>query len=290
VRNQRPRSVVITVGDEILGGFIQDTNSHLLARRLREAGFAPIRIEVVGDDVEDIAAAIRRALGQPQVARVVVSGGLGPTADDRTLEAVALALDRPLEEHPEALAHVAGIVERMWQAKWVETPEISEPNRKMTRLPRGAEAIPNRRGMAPGVAVALDPLPDSVAGGDDGRRWLLVLPGVPRELATMLDEEVVPRYLTGGITEIVEELRLPFAVEADYAGVLDAVTREYPDVQVGSYPQTEARELVIRVRGTDRDRVRRAVVAIAGVPPRSTSARRGRSAEERDAPPRPDPG
>lgn len=288
MRDQRPRSVVITVGDEILGGFIQDTNSHLLARRLREAGFPPLRIEIVADDVEDIAVAIRRALGQPQVARVVVSGGLGPTADDRTLEAVALALDRPLEEHPEALAHVAGIVERMWQAKWVETPEISEANRKMTRLPRGAEVIPNRRGMAPGVAVALGHLPGTSSGGDGGRRWLLVLPGVPRELATMLDEEVVPRYLTGGVVEVVEELRLPFAVEADYASVLDAVTREYPDVRVGSYPQTEARELVIRVRGTDPGRVRRAIAIIASVPSRATP--RGPSGKGHDSPPGSAPG
>src|SRR5947208_4109024 len=90
-------TVIIAVGDEILSGHTLDTNSHLLARLAFAAGRPVRRIEVVGDDLGAIAAAIRRALDEAEVQRVAVCGGIGPTPDDRTFEAVALALDRPLE-------------------------------------------------------------------------------------------------------------------------------------------------------------------------------------------------
>jgi molybdenum cofactor synthesis domain-containing protein len=105
-------TVIIAVGDEVLGGFTVDTNSHWLAGRVREAGFPAQRIEVVADRSDAIVEAVQRAIREKRADRVIVCGGLGPTPDDRTLEAVALALGRPVEVHPDALAHVQGIVER----------------------------------------------------------------------------------------------------------------------------------------------------------------------------------
>jgi hypothetical protein len=98
-----PETLLIIVGDELLGGFTTDVNGALAARRLFEAGYPVRRIEMVGDAVDDIATAVRRAIDDPSAARVIVSGGIGPTPDDRTHEAVAKALGRELEEDPAAL-------------------------------------------------------------------------------------------------------------------------------------------------------------------------------------------
>src|SRR5579864_6019617 len=130
-------TVIIAVGDELLGGFTLDTNSHWLAQQVREAGFPCIHIEVVGDRDEDIVAAIHRAAEDPQAVRVFVCGGLGPTTDDRTLAAVSRALARPLQEDPEARAHIEGIIERMHAAGWVPTRELSEANARMALVPEG---------------------------------------------------------------------------------------------------------------------------------------------------------
>jgi molybdenum cofactor synthesis domain-containing protein len=259
-------SVIIAVGDEILGGFTLDTNSHWLAGRLHEAGWPVIRIEVVADTSDDIVEAVHRASADPRAARVLVCGGLGPTPDDRTLEAVARALDRPLETHPEALAHVRGILARMHEAGFVASPEIGEGNRKMTLAPRGAAALFNRRGMAPGLAF---PLPTA---GDDADRWLIVLPGVPRELQTLVLDEVVPRFLGGGTAQHVAELHYRFAIEAEFYEPMQILEREFPGVAVGSYPQTETRELVIRIHSDSAATTAAAVARMSRLRPGAVGA------------------
>jgi molybdenum cofactor synthesis domain-containing protein len=239
-------TVIIAIGDELLGGFVLDTNSHWLAQQVRDAGFGTVHIEVVGDQVDAIVAAIQRAVANPAADRVLVCGGIGPTIDDRTLEAVAVALVRPLEVNEDALAHIEGILRRMADAGWVGSAEISDANRRMTNVPSGAEAVLfNRRGMAPGLVYALPSTP----GGSDGARWLAVLPGVPRELQALVVEELLPTYFRGATAATVVEVRYRFAVEAEFFEPMRTLEREFPDVSVGSYPQTESRELIIRLRG-----------------------------------------
>jgi len=256
-------TAIITVGDEILGGFVLDTNSHWLAQQVREAGFPAIRIEVVPDQHGPIVEAVRRAVADPRAIRVLVSGGLGPTPDDRTLGALAEALGRPFEQSPQVLAHIQGIVERMHQAGWVASPEVSAGNRKMTLVPAGATVIFNRRGMAPGLAWSLEETPDGEP------RWLLALPGVPRELQAMVSEEVVPRFFSGGDAAHVSELRYRYAIEAEFSEPMLIIEQEFPDVVVGSYPQTETRELIIRIRGHSRTRVDEAVTRMREMRPPS---------------------
>ncbi|HET9050542.1 MAG TPA: molybdopterin-binding protein [Candidatus Dormibacteraeota bacterium] len=247
----RHGTVIIAVGDEVLGGFTADSNSHWLATRVREAGFPAERIEVVADRHEAIVAAIRRAVDDPRADRVVVSGGLGPTPDDITLEAVAAALGLRLDVHPAALAHVQGIVDRMSAAGWIAEPAISDANRKMTLAPAGAGILENRRGMASGIVVTLD-----------GDRLLFVLPGVPRELQAIVAEEMIPRHFQGATAPAVTELRYTDVIEAEIAGPMRAVAVAFPDVTVGSYPQTDRRELIVRVSGADRERVAAAAAAV----------------------------
>ena len=237
-------TVVIAVGDEVLSGHTQDTNSSFLARRAFAAGFPVRRIEVIADRLEDVADSIHRAVADPGVARIAVCGGIGPTPDDRTFEAVAAALGRPLAENPVALAHITGIVARMHAAGWIPTDVVSEGNRRCAMVPGGGVVLNNRRGMAPPMAYEV---------GED--RWLFILPGVPREFTTIVDEELMPRYFAGGTAAVVTEVRYAAVPEAELYAPMRALAAEFPDVSAGSYPQTEAREVILRLRGPDRARV-----------------------------------
>jgi molybdopterin-biosynthesis enzyme MoeA-like protein len=274
-----PQTLLVIVGDELLGGFTTDTNGTLAARRLFEAGYPVRRIEIVGDVVEDIAVAVRRGIDDPSITRVIVAGGIGPTPDDRTHEAVARALGRALVEHPAALHHIEALVARMHAAGWVSSPAPTPANRKMSRMAEGVGILDNPRGMAPGLAVELGPAP-AAGVAPDGRgagsatgagevgteaegpspwsRWLFVLPGVPREFAAVLEEVLIPSHFAGSQAMAVVETRHPGAVEADFAEPMRRLELEFPDVAVGSYPQQRGRDLVIRLRGTDPARVRAA--------------------------------
>ena len=235
---------IITVGDEILGGFIADTNSRHLAKRAFHAGYPVQRIAVVGDDPALIAGEVRAAVADDAISRIVVSGGLGPTPDDRTVEGVSLGLGRSVEEHPAALAHITGVVARMHAAGWVPTAGISDANRKMASAPAEAQVLENRRGMAPPLLCDL--------GAD---KLLFVLPGVPREFTVIVDEVLMPTYFVGGAAPIVEERRFTGIPEAEFAPTLRRLGQEFADVVFGSYPQSESRDLIIRARGSDPNRI-----------------------------------
>jgi nicotinamide-nucleotide amidase len=244
-----PETLLIIVGDELLGGFTTDVNGALAARRLFEAGYPVRRIEVVGDSVDDIAVAVRRAIDDPHAARVIVSGGIGPTPDDRTHEAVAKALGRDLAEDAAALRRIEAMVARMQAAGWVASPTPNPANRRMARMATGGQILDNRRGMAPPLAVELESPPG---------RWLFVLPGVPREFEAVLEEVLIPDYFSGSRALTVVESRHPGAVEADFAEPMRLLELEFPDVAVGSYPPQRGRDLIIRLRGEDPERVRAA--------------------------------
>ena len=248
-------TVIIAVGDEILSGHTLDTNSNLLAKAAFAAGHPVRRIEAVADDPEAIAAAVQRAAAEPGVRHIVVSGGIGPTPDDLTFSAVASALGRPLELNAQAFAHIEALVRRMHDAGWVASADVSEANRRSAMVPAGADVLSNRRGMAPAVRLDL------------GDRSLFVLPGIPREFSTIVAEELIPRYFNDGIAQTVTEVRYGSVPEAEMDGPMRQLAREFPDVTIGSYPQTELRELVIRLRGTDAQRVNAAATRLRELRP-----------------------
>lgn len=248
---------LITVGDELLGGFTQDTNSGLLARRALELGRPLVRIEIVADDVTEVAAAVRRAVADPRCSRIVVGGGVGPTPDDVTLEGVGLGLDREMTEDPVALELIGARIRMLHAAGRRADAEISAANRRMAWLPTGAVVHGNPGGMAPLLAYPVEP----------GGRWLLVLPGVPREFEALLDEVALPTYFTGGDRITVTEVHFSGIPESEFADPMRTLGREFPDVGVGSYPQTQRRELIIRLRGSDAARVAAAAARLEQLRP-----------------------
>jgi nicotinamide-nucleotide amidase len=233
-------SSIVAIGDELVGGFTLDSNSHWLAERLRLLGFPVKRITAIRDRPQEIVEQLRRELADADVTHVFVSGGLGPTPDDRTFASVAEALGRELVIWEETRARIERRVRRMHEAGLLDSPDVTEGNLRMARIPADpAHVFKNRRGMAPGVVYEVN-----------GRR-LFVLPGVPLELKGIFTEELEPQFLSAGSAATVRELRFTFAVEARFYPLMRELEEKFPDVSVGSYPNFETKELVIRVLGAD---------------------------------------
>jgi nicotinamide-nucleotide amidase len=164
---------ILTIGDELLLGFTLDTTGAYLARKLAEVGIRGARRTSVGDEPEGIRRAVEEAL--ERTGAVITTGGLGPTADDRSKAAVADVFGRAMVIDE---AHVAWMKER-WRARFGR--EMPASNMAQAALPVGATKLTNRHGSAPGVFIE-----------DDRKRWVAMLPGVPREMRGMTDDTLVP--------------------------------------------------------------------------------------------------
>lgn len=239
-----PSSSIVAIGDELVGGFTLDTNSHWLAERLRLLGFPVKRVTQIRDRPHEIVEQVHRELADPEATHVFCSGGLGPTPDDRTFAALADALGRELVVWEETRARIERRVHRMHEAGLLESSEVTEGNLRMARIPADpAHVFKNRRGMAPGVVY------------ESGGKRIFVLPGVPLEMKGIFTEELEPQFLSEGSAATVRELRFTFAVEARFYPLMTELEHSFPDVSVGSYPNFETKELVIRCLGADAKRV-----------------------------------
>jgi len=166
-----PRAAVVTVGDELLLGRTVDTNAAWLGRELAGLGIPVVRRHTVGDETAEVHHAVSDALAVADL--VVVTGGLGPTPDDLTRDAVASLLGRPLREDAEVLE---GIRAR-FRDRGVQ--ELPEPNRRVAQVPEGARKLTNPHGTAPGLVMEAE-------GG-----LIVLLPGVPRELKGIFRTDLV---------------------------------------------------------------------------------------------------
>ena len=246
-----PTSSIVAIGDELVGGFTLDTNSHWMAERLRLLGYPAKRVTQIRDRPPEIAEQLQRELDDADLSDVFLTGGLGPTPDDRTFAALADALGRELVVWEEARARIERRVQRMHAMGLLESPEVTEGNLRMARIPaQPAHVFRNRRGMAPGAIYETH-----------GKR-IFVLPGVPMEMKGIFTEEIEPEFLTAGSAAVVRELRFTFAVEARFYPVMRELEEAFPDVSVGSYPNFETKELVIRCIGLDAGRVEDAIETI----------------------------
>ena len=166
-----PAAEIITIGTEILLGEILDTNARYLARSLREAGIDLYRKTTVGDNAGRIAQAIRQAMESSEI--IITTGGLGPTVDDPTRDAVALALGVETEFRPELWEQIQARFRRFGRVP-------TENNRRQAYIPKGALAVENPVGTAPCFIV------------EQGEQTILALPGVPREMEYLLQQAFLP--------------------------------------------------------------------------------------------------
>jgi nicotinamide-nucleotide amidase len=253
------QSVVIAVGDELLRGYTVDSNTNWMAQRLYALGYPLRRAHIVADTQEDIVAAVRDEI-QRRPDCLFLCGGLGPTPDDRTLSALSLAIDRPLELNPAAAKHIQDRIDWLHGIGRIKTNEMRTANRRMAEVPQGSVILENSMGMAPGLAIEFG-APDAAPS------HLFVLPGVPRELKTIFEDEIVPRYLSGGTIHVTEEVHFHMAVEAEFWDLLNRVEAEFPGISVGSYPQPDRGHLIIRLAGPNGEQVSAAAELVRAAAP-----------------------
>ena len=213
---------ILSVGNEILSGDIDNTNATYLAKRLTVSGHEVIRIVVVPDIVEDIAEELKRLRNMSDF--VLVTGGLGVTHDDVTAEGVARALERELVVSEEAIKTMEGRVKD-------RTAMI-----KMATLPEGAKVIKNDVGSAPGFIV----------------ENVLVMPGVPEE---MKDIFFKVEDMFGCLPYYEERVRVE-GFEDRIADLLKMLVEKYRDVNIGSYPKPGY--ITVKFSGSNRESVKKA--------------------------------
>jgi nicotinamide-nucleotide amidase len=224
------RAQILSIGDELLSGATVNTNAAYLARRLGEIGIPVRRILTVGDDVDEIV----RALHEASEAEVIVStGGIGPTHDDVTAEAVAAFLGSPLVMDEGTLERIR----RAFQERGATMPESSA---KQARVPKGAILIENQVGMAPGLHIR-----------KDGRQYF-ILPGVPSEMQAMTESYLIPalREHSGGVVVARRIVRTTGIYESalfDQVGNLTELKRL--GVKVAFLPGVEGVDIGLTVEG-----------------------------------------
>jgi molybdenum cofactor synthesis domain-containing protein len=201
-----PTAAVLIIGDEVLSGRTQDTNLNTIARFLAALGIDLMEARTVGDRKAQIVEALNALRAGHDY--VFTTGGIGPTHDDITADAVATAFGVALPEHPEALA----ILQRRYGA------EFNAPRRRMARIPEGGTLIANPVTDAPGFQIGN----------------VFVMAGVPKIMTAML-EDVAPRLRTGAVVH-ARTVRVTGVGEGDVADLLTAAARANRDISYGSYP------------------------------------------------------
>jgi molybdenum cofactor synthesis domain-containing protein len=200
-------AALIVIGDEILSGRTHDKNIAQVASWLQVQGIRLAEVRVVPDEEEAIVAAVN-ALRTPHD-YLFTTGGIGPTHDDITVDAVAKALGVPVVVHPEA--------RRILEDYYARRGGINDARLRMARVPEGADLIPNRMSGAPGIQI--------------GNVFLMA--GVPHICAQMLD--ALTGKLEGGAPLLNETIGC-WVPESEVADLLREVEKAHPQCQIGSYP------------------------------------------------------
>lgn len=240
----RVRARIVVVGDEVLDGFVADANARWLAQRLRSAGIALDRIAIVPDDVGAIAAEVRAGLVAPRPSIVLTTGGVGGTHDDVTYEAVALALGVPLVIAPELATPVRKLIDWTTSTGYLLDAQAVAGMMRIATVPEGSAVQLLHRWLA-GVHVEIDGGSTAASG-----TAVVMLPGPPNHLQTVVDELIIPEVLGGG--------RIPLAVaevphwypETLLVGHLGRIRARHPEVKVGSYP---GKPMLVRFVGEQED-------------------------------------
>src|SRR5471030_1251418 len=201
-------AAVLVIGDEILSGRTQDTNTNYIAKFLGSLGIYLKEARVVPDVEDEIVAALNAL--RTRYTYVFTTGGIGPTHDDITADCIAKAFGVKIDHHPIA---VQILKERMAKIGG----ELNEARLRMARIPDGAELVTNKVSGAPGFWIGN----------------VIVMAGVPSIMQEMLDE-VAPKLKTG--TKLISETIRADAKEGDVGTELGVIAKAHPDAIIGSYP------------------------------------------------------
>lgn len=228
---------ILTIGNELTSGRTQDTNSSFIAREMGTCGWPVASMMAVGDSEQAIKNGLDHLMTLADT--VLVTGGLGPTADDITTAAVAKAFGRRLYTDETVLAHIKGIFTR-YRLKWTEN------NAKQAAFPEGARIIRNPVGTAFGFALNID------------GKVIAVIPGVPFEIRRMIPEEVIPMLKEAFPAAVLQTERRTLKTfglaEAGVDAALADIDLASLGVEIGFYPNFPENHIVLIARHQEKSR------------------------------------
>jgi nicotinamide-nucleotide amidase len=236
---------LITIGNELLLGFVVDSNSAFLGQALSGAGFRIARRTSVPDEPAAVREAVGQALGRTRF--VITTGGLGPTKDDLTKLAVAEVFGVPLEFRPEIWEELTERWARLGR-------KIAERNRCQAEVPRGASVLPNRWGTAPGIWL------------EGALGEVIMLPGVPLEMRNLMTHEVLPRLASRANGRVIRSLvvRTTGVPESVLADRVSAVEESIAPLSLAYLPSLLGVDLRLTAWSLDSDEADRLLGAAAG--------------------------
>ena len=235
---------IIAVGSELLTPRHLDTNSLFLTRKLNERGIEVIRKSIVGDDRERLGDEISRARQSSQL--VIVTGGLGPTLDDVTRDAASDAVSRGLEYHE----HIVELIRERFLRRGRKMAEV---NRRQGFILEGAEILDNPKGTAPGQWL------------EDDAGILILLPGPPRELEPMVENECMPRLgrIESPYQYFTIVMRVAGVPESELDERIGPIYSAEPDVATTILAAPGDIQIHLRARGSTEEEARRVAEALA---------------------------
>ena len=225
---------IVTIGDELLLGFTVDTNAAHIAREFSALGIRVVRRATVGDDANVIATAVREAL--ERTGAVITTGGLGPTADDMSKPSVAAIFGREMVLDQTILKSL--------EDRWLKRFGHSLPpsNHQQAMVPEGATILANHHGSAPGIWLE-----------DDQKRWVAMLPGVPREMRGMIADTILPllRDRVGANAPVIRSrtVRTANIAESALADRLEELARGIDGMPLAFLPGNDGVDLRVTSRG-----------------------------------------
>lgn len=215
---------LLIIGNEILIGKTQDTNSNWMAKRITKYGHKIRRITTIGDDLGEISSAIQEILSrEPDM--IITCGGLGPTFDDMTNEGIAKGLERELIKDEHAYNSIKKAYKNAYEQDIVKLEGMTPEREKMAYMPKGSTPLPNTKGTAPGVKLKED------------ETTIFILPGVPAEMKKMFRTVIKPIlkekqgkfYQDGFLFSGIGESQI-----AQYTTELE---EKYPDLWIKTHPR-----------------------------------------------------
>lgn len=208
------KAIILSIGDELILGQTIDSNSAWLSSRLADRGIMSLYHKTIADNLDATVAALRLAVTEAEL--VVITGGLGPTQDDLTRQALSIFLNKPLDFHPPSLERMKSFFKSL-------NREMPVTNRNQAFIPRGSEVLDNDWGTAPGIKSKI------------GKTLVFALPGVPREMEQMAQRYIFPLYSRGsGLVVLVESMAAFGAGESVMAEKLGDVMLRDRNPKVGT--------------------------------------------------------
>ncbi len=231
---------IICIGNEVLAGRVQDTNSHYICSQVTALGIEVTRVTTIPDNLETIISTLNEAISR-KPGFIITTGGLGSTYDDMTLKAIAKAANQPLEINQNLLEDLEKKFDYIHQLGRAKHKKMTQERKKLAYVPRGSQIYLNPIGLAPATLVQIK------------ETKIISLPGFPQEVKALFEKHLIPLFKKTVKNQYAEELIITEGlIESDLSPLIDQVREKYPKVWIKSQPYRDVRiraEIYLTARG-----------------------------------------